>query len=608
MRKILFPILFQLFLIVGLCQDKTPQRDKSPLRIQNNQPLLVKANTSSPAEDMKKVRLAYQKNKSKVVQAEERYSFEKRRGQTLAGRNFRGQVTNIKPEPKFEETPSQQISAVGKINLVTGDDGGPDPMVAVGEKTILVGNTGWIKFFDKATGQVLEETNATSLFWRYLSPTIPGTNQPNPEFASNFYNIPKDLPYYCSKSNPCHVERCEAGTSYDEKNLPCGETDTTIENAGLINEAYDLRVFYQKEHKRFVLIAALRNQSSKDNNCYNRDGSLDCSQYLIRLVAIAVSVSENPADGFHIYRTGENNYRDWPNASVDQDYLAIANKSGDSSSNGRSIVTVFSFSQMKDGVGPTIDGFRIKQDDAAKTPQAVIPVANLQTNVYSRAFFFIENLGSGKIKVWYFKKPSTANNIFQNPPTQLKEAGEVSIDEADFSGGAFAGVTYYDGMLYTVSYQNFDTATNTKRDGFGLNVFQIPIINKTTGEYEVSQKASDGFQHSVFKSNDYSYLDPALAVDAFKNIVIQFIRIPRSKSSVDKPQIRFKVKFSNKSEWENSVLVKKWDIDEEGNDRLVHYSWVTKDPFSLSQFWQAHIFKANGKTGTWIGRIDLGKF
>jgi len=180
-----------------------------------------------------------------------------------------------------------------------------------------------------------------------------------------------------------------------------------------------------------VVIAALRPQTAKDNNCYNRDGSdHDCSQYLIRLVAIAISVSENPADGFHVYRTTENNYRDWPNAVVDQDYLVIAHKGGGAETNGQSIATVFSFRQMKDGVaGSSVKGFRIRQVND-QTPVAVVPVANVLTDVYSQAFFFIENLGSGKIKIWYIKKPSDTSAIFpETHPHGLRRREKYQLME-----------------------------------------------------------------------------------------------------------------------------------------------------------------------------------
>ncbi len=613
MKNTLYSILF-IFITAGVCEAK-------PTITQDNQPVLVKGNIGRPTDYMRRVRLAYRRTRKKPLQVERRYSFERKRGEvgrspelerspSEAGRlkDFQSvKDVQIKSEIELGTQAQGTLGPVARINDETKSRGGPDPMVAVGEKNVLVGNYDWIKFFDKTSGQVLEEMDVDSLFWRFLSPTVPGTNQPNPDFASNFYNIPKDVPLACSRSQPCKPHDCD-NNDYDDDDLPCGETDATIEDAGLIREAYDLKVLYQKEHRRFVVVAALRPQTAKDNNCYNRDGSdADCSQYLIRLVAMAISVSENPADGFHVYRTTENNYRDWPNAVVDQDYLVIAHKSGSAESIGRSIVTVFSFKQMKDGLaGSSVKGFRIRQRD--DTPLAVTPVANVLTDTNSQAFFFIENLGDGKIKIWYIKKPTDPAAIFQNPPTRLTEAGQISIDGAGFGGGAFAGATFYSNMLYMVSYQQFHEATSTKRPGYGMNVFQIPVIKKTNGDYQASKSVSEGFQHSVFEHADYSYMDSSIAVDFLKNIVIQFVRLPRSLSSSEKPQIRYKVKFSHQPDWKDSRLSKQWGDSTAGNERLVHFSWVAKDPFKLQHYWHAHIFKSASDEGTWVGRVNLGIF
>lgn len=597
MKKYFFPIIIQLMCLAAVCQTQKP--------------LLVKASTGNPTDYMRKVGIINKQLVFSKANENETYSFEKKKPLLGKNENYRPAVNGgglsvmVKPEISIQEKPSVAAAATIRINNIISKGGlsDPDPMPAIGEKTILISNAHWLKFFDKSTGQMLAETTTTALFWRFLSPVIPGENTPNPEYASNFYDIPKDIPYPCSKSKPCNVTDCGDG-GYGKDNLPCPEKT----DEGLINEAYDVRVLYQKEHKRFVVVAALRNQSSQDNNCYNANGAIDCSQYLIRLIAIAVSVSENPADGFHIYRTGENNYRDWPRAIVDQDYLVIANNSP--GSDGSSVVTCFSFSQMKDGQGPTIDGFRIKRNDGTNTPKAVVPVTNLLTNQYSTTLFFLEQAegGSGTVKIWYLKKPPIASTIFENPPTTLKLAGEITVNNASFAGGAYAGITYFDNSIYTVSYQSFYNVSSSKRQGYGLNIFKIPVFEKSNGQYEASDKPGDGFQHFIFKNENYSYMDPSLAVDAFKNIAIQFIRIPRSKTASEKPQIRYKVKFSQEAEWRASKLVKEWEVADEGEKKLVDYSWIVKDPYSISHFWQAHKYKSVGGGATWLNKIDLSSF
>lgn len=553
--------------------------------------------------------------------AEEMYPFEKltvSRQQHATGLKKDNAVSLTDEDDRLRPVarPSYAISPLVVINRAVSNEEGPDPMVAVGEKTVLVSNTDWLKFFDKSTGKVLQEVSTNGLFWQFVSPVIPGTSTPNPDYASNFYEIPTDVPYYCSKSKPCGVSDCKQG-GYGSKDLPC----TELTDEGLINEAYDVRVYYQKEHKRFVVVAALRNQSSKDNDCYNANGAIDCSQYLIRLVAVAVSATEHPADGFYVYRTGENNYRDWPNAFIDQDYLVIANLGGgDAYTNGRSLVTVYNFRQMKDGLSGIIQGFSIPQNNAAETAGSLIPVSNLLTNQNSEAFFFLENnyldaggmlhgrRSEGKAKIWYFTKPGNANAIFDQPPTQLKLAGEVGVENRSFDGGAAAGITYHNGFIYYSSFQKVFEATSTKRAGFGMNILKIPVIKRNNGSYEITSSTAAGFKHYEFRNEDYSYLDVSIAVDVFHNVAINFIRLPRSLSSSALPQIRCKVKFNQEDNWRASRLIKEWGNASDGGKRHVHYSWIIKDPYSINQFWMAQAFKNNNREGTWVDFFSLSDY
>lgn len=574
---------------------------------------LIKANTGNPAEYIRQLRVSgkltinrnLEKDAEMDIEKDKNYNF-KKTGGLKTKQNTMFEVTNDRPQ--LSEQPRPAIASLLVVNKDLEDRGGPDPMVAVGEEIIAVSNTGWIRFYNKGTGKSVFTTSATGLFERYFTPTINGA--PNPDYASNFYNIPADLPYWCSKSAPCATNT--TGTDpVTGINKPCPEET----DEGVIQTAYDTRVFYQKEHKRFVVVSALRNESSRDHNQYNVSGDRDCEQYLIRLVGIAVSVSEDPNDGFHIYRTGENNYRDWPNAVLDKDYLVIANKSGDEKSNGHSIVTVYNFQQMKDGVGPTIDGFSILQDDAQNTPQTVVPVSNFLTNYMSEAFFFLQNKGTGsnKARIWYIKKPATPAAIFSNPPTALTLAGELSVSGADFVNGGNMGLVYHSKAIYFVTHQKFEDATNSKKAGYGINYYKIPVIHKSNNTYEVSQNADQGFVHQVFSSDNYSYLNPSIAVDAFKNLAMQFVRVGRSKTSGEKPQIRYKVKFVQDADWRSSILSKEWGIEEDADyveekGKLTDYSYIVKDPYKISVFYLAHKISATGTSGVYIGKVDLASF
>ena len=589
MKLLLFVVFLQSLIFV------------SPAMAQRTGTGLIKADTGTPAAYMRGVRNASRLTRRKLTAEEEEYDFEKspkwRRQDDIVVVPDGRRAVEVKPELKLKDRPLFLENPERRINVGVQAEGGPDPMVAVGDRTIVVANYNWIKFFDKRTGQMTLNTTSTAVFWKFLEPTIPAgqpnAGQPNPDYISNQLNIPASVPYWCSKSRACKTGPIDPISG---KRLPCENSNTD----GLVQTAYDVRVLYQKEHRRFVIVAALKNHTSRDNDDYNNPPRRDCSQYLARFVGIAVSRSEDPNDSFHVFRTGENNYRDWPRVVIDHDYLTLAHNGGGENSLGKSIVTVFSFREMKDGFG-TINHFTIPQ--VPNGPVAVVPVANLLTNHMSQTQFFVEheNAGDGIVKILYFKKPADPSAIFRNPPTSLTQAGIITVAGARFSGGAFAGITYFDENIYTVSFQNFAAETMLHRKGYGLNFFRIPVIAKTNGQHEATVV---GLEHNVFKDADYSFSDPSLAIDSLKNIVVQFIRIPRDKNSAEKPQLRYKIKFAGNPEWNRSRLVQEWTSSTAGNERQVHYSWITQDPFKFAHFWHAHKHATSDKA-MWVGRISL---
>ncbi|HEX5703237.1 MAG TPA: hypothetical protein VFX97_08580 [Pyrinomonadaceae bacterium] len=138
------------------------------------------------------------------------------------------------------------------------------------------------------------------------------------------------------------------------------------------------------------------------------------------------------------------------------------------------------------------------------------------------------------------------------------------------------------------------------RKGYGLNVFRIPVHPLNNGGYEAT---TVGLHRDVFQHENYSYLHPSIAVDLFKNLAIQFIRVPRHKDSVEKPQIRTKVKFSQDTAWRDSQVAKEWTVAF-NDDQKFDYSWIVRDPFNIAHFWHAHRLRT-GTKGMWVGRIDL---
>ncbi|MES2772534.1 MAG: hypothetical protein V4722_00025 [Bacteroidota bacterium] len=124
-----------------------------------------------------------------------------------------------------------------------------------------------------------------------------------------------------------------------------------------INEFYDLRVIYDDNSRRFIIVSAARNQLwiNSDNIPDNKE------PFARRLVAFAVSKTEDPRDGFYQYMTTENNYRDWPRISINGNHLMIANNAADGMGSGP-VAYVISMNDVKAG-DPTPAAVKLKTDD-----------------------------------------------------------------------------------------------------------------------------------------------------------------------------------------------------------------------------------------------------
>ncbi len=113
-----------------------------------------------------------------------------------------------------------------------------------------------------------------------------------------------------------------------------------------LSEVYDSRAAYDESGGRFIFIANARHPMWDDaDSLKDAPGRADCAKVNIfnleenspdelyvdgidcdlvrRNLMIAVSVSEDPADGFHLYAITESNVRDWPIVSVQGDQLIV---------------------------------------------------------------------------------------------------------------------------------------------------------------------------------------------------------------------------------------------------------------------------------------------
>jgi hypothetical protein len=135
-----------------------------------------------------------------------------------------------------------------------------------------------------------------------------------------------------------------------------------------VHEVYDSRAAYDSIGKRFVFLAQARNTLwQRPSKFYWEDHGGptvdECSAYwdpseierysfdycnsARRYLMIAVSVSENPADGFHLCAVKESNYRDWPTLAVVGNQLIVGHKNAENRDGYAALV--FDLSAMRSG-------------------------------------------------------------------------------------------------------------------------------------------------------------------------------------------------------------------------------------------------------------------
>jgi hypothetical protein len=193
-----------------------------------------------------------------------------------------------------------QVQAPPPDLVVLPSLSGVDPMVAVGKSFVIVSEDHSIEFLYKTgpkAGQQLdskagEQTllSSKSFFDGFFRPT-------NADGSVNRNNINLH-----GRFPPSFDPAVVCMPTSSTPSLPC------------MNEAYDTRVIYDPYRGRFVVMSHMRGSA------------LSGATTLVarRYVAIAVSRTEDPRDGFDQYATTESNYSDYPRIESGDGLLVVA--------------------------------------------------------------------------------------------------------------------------------------------------------------------------------------------------------------------------------------------------------------------------------------------
>lgn len=472
--------------------------------------------------------------------------------------------------------------------------GSLDPMVAVGENFMIASDTGNLVFMDK---------NAVQLPVRPLGgvPTSLSTG----DFFSGF------------------VADKEADGSFNWSNInremgfpqACDKYPATYLDHFCIGEFYDTRVIFDRATKRFFVIAAARNAIwSNFSGAY---GPGKCGFYQLtpppppvvktymsapnqcllmrRYVALAVSKSEDPRDGFHQYMLAVNMPADWPWIGVHGSRVVITHQSAMPEPPEWTfelpVAEVLDTNAVVSGVQHP-PYFLYSLSDLKGMAGVLTPNQQGDVGILSLLLAY----DGSSLRIFSL---SSGGDGWSAPPL-----ASTSVDLGDQPPGLLASA-YRNKRLYLAGTYLVEKGDSAKR--YSIRVVRIPLA-PSGSDLNPSTNPADGYRDQIFGRNSpqddpsdrFSYDRPSLAVNGNGDILIGYRRMPFASTPPLFPEARYSLWRVADSRPSPSALLHAGAAA--CTDQL-DYTTTTVD-FNDSSFWVALPFaNSSGHFDTAIGVI-----
>lgn len=408
------------------------------------------------------------------------------------------------------------VSSVDPLPSLAVNTGlsGADASIAVGKQFVVIAQDHQITFLDKATGL-------------QLTPNAAGfpTSMTGEQFFAAFL-ASKDAG---GQANPASVNRA-AG-------FPLTGTTCNVEQAPpqfpCIVEIYDMNVHYDRGSGRFYVAANVRNKIWKDDPPSNPGGSLDA--LVRRYVAIAVSRSEDPREGFHQYLVLENNYFDFPWLAVTGDAVLVSHVNVDAADNSLRAGYVFSALDVTSGLKDP-RRYRLWRSELGGTA-GYRPVTTLGETAGFAFLFHPASAGTYEV----YGLPSVS--VGWTAPSAIKVS--FKLNEA-FGCGKMSDVIYRADKLYISNCKVADSTSAIPR--FSVRVLRIPL-QWVASTLTASLSPADGFLDRYFGYNAtsdapddrVSYERPAIAVNKAGDMILVYGRVGVTTAVPLKQEVRYSI-------------------------------------------------------------------
>ena len=460
---------------------------------------------------------------------------------------------------------------------------GVDPMVAVGEKYVIVSQQGRIKFFDR-NGHALPgkagfpaNLSATEFFGGFiaLKEADGSVNRHNVNLYLRFPPTTDPLLYCYPTKDPVN---------------PC------------IGAFYDTRVAYDSYRKRFLVLSAARHQGL--GIAKQTDPAAKSNPIVRRFFAIAVSNTEDPRDGFRQYMSTEGNYADWPRMAVNDGILVVAHNAAKAADDLRPMGYVFAIDDLRTGN---------RAPRNWKIAASVTGGGSLRPVIHhgdTGGWTYLLRPRDSSLDVYSFQTTAT---MWHDPPKLPNTT--AAIGEA--LSGFREGIHYRSGKIYLAGARMItEHVPDQAPRRWSVRVVRIPIALGGGGVPQVQS----GVYQLVFGRNaieddpsDFvSYEVPSIAVNHNGDMLVVYGRVPISTVKPLFQEARYSIIYADSRGLQRSRLLKAGEFlhttVQEGETQPIpityyRYSWnkqadkdwidygnAVVDPSDDTSFWMAHEF------------------
>ncbi len=388
---------------------------------------------------------------------------------------------------------------------------------------------------------------------------------------------------------------------------PPAVADTWRPQDACVDEFYDARVFYRADDKRFVVVAHARNAiwntadwMEKSQQDFDDHGLSDAEIQKLydagpearRYIAIAVSRSEDPRDGFNEYITTTSNYADWPLAAVGENGIVAGHRSPPES--GKPAIIWFSLGQTENNVSsPAYKEFGLSDFGGAGSPKPVSPY------------------GGADGVLWFLNDETSPTRIDALPDdTNVSGATPVGTTVAPPHGalqgnGISTPPVYRDGRICSA------TALRVEQDPLRNSIRVVCVVVDHAGGAITASASGQGARDRVFGlsapqdavGDRVSYEDPALTVNKNGDILIAYARFGAKTKDPLKPEARYTLWYHDESKPRRSRVLKLGESVCCPHARVDLMSAVV-DPDDDTSVWLTDMYANGGSAmSTVIGRV-----